>query len=185
MDSTNTMTTKKLGTKDMAYVALGAALLAVCSWISIPTAVPFTLQTFAVFTVLSLLGGRRGTLSILIFILLGALGVPVFAGFSGGFGVLLGATGGYIIGFLLTGLIYWGMTKIWKRSLVVEVLALILGLAACYALGTAWFMTVYARTSEAIGVMTALGWCVFPFILPDLGKLVVGLIVARRVRPVL
>ena len=185
MDMTKTNTNNRLSTKDIAYIALGAALLAICSWISIPTTVPFTLQTFAVFAILALLGGMRGTIAILVYILLGAVGAPVFAGPSGGLGILLGNTGGYIVGFLLTGLIYWGATKLFKRSLVVEVIALLLGLIACYALGTIWFMIVYARDAEAIGAMTALSWCVFPFILPDIAKLVLGLVVARRVRPVL
>ena len=61
---------------DLTYMAVGAALTAVCSWISIPSTVPFTLQTFAVFCVLSLLGGKRGTVSIVIYILLGAVRSP-------------------------------------------------------------------------------------------------------------
>ncbi len=186
MDTTEMISQKgSSNALDIAYIALGTALIAVCSWISIPTAVPFTLQTFAVFTVLSLLGGKRGTVSILVYILLGAVGAPVFAGFSGGLGAILGSTGGYIVGFLLTGIIYILFTKFFKKSLVVEIIALVLGLAACYALGTVWFMMVYARDAGAIGVMTALGWCVFPFIIPDLIKLALGLIVARRVRPVI
>ena len=84
----------------MVYIAVFAVLIAICSWISIPTTVPFTLQTFAVFLAVGVLGGKRGSLSVLIYILLGAVGIPVFAGFSGGFGILLGQTGGYIVGFL-------------------------------------------------------------------------------------
>ena len=99
--------TKGFQTMDLAYVAVCAALMAVCSWISIPATVPFTLQTFAVFCSLGLLGGRRGTAAILVYLLLGALGVPVFAGFSGGIGILFGTTGGYLLGFILMGLIYW------------------------------------------------------------------------------
>lgn len=72
-----------------------AVLIAICSWISIPMTVPFTLQTFAVFLAVGVLGGKRGSLAVLIYILLGAVGIPVFAGFSGGIGVLLGNTGGY------------------------------------------------------------------------------------------
>ena len=68
-------------TLDLVYCSIGAALIAICSWISIPTAVPFTLQTFAVFLVLLLLGGKRGTIATLIYVLLGAVGAPVFAGF--------------------------------------------------------------------------------------------------------
>ncbi len=187
MDNTGIVTTKETSFRalDIAYIALGTALIAICSWISIPTTVPFTLQTFAVFAILSLLGGKRGTYSILVYILLGAVGAPVFAGFSGGLGVILGSTGGYIVGFLLTGIIYIAATKLFNKTLVVEIIALVIGLAACYALGTLWFIVVYSRDAGAIGVMTALSWCVFPFIIPDLVKLVLALVIARRVRPVI
>ena len=96
---------------DLVYMAFGAVLIAICSWISIPTTVPFTMQTFAVFFVLSALGGKRGTLSILVYVLLGAIGLPVFAQFTSGVGILLGSTGGYIVGFLLMGLTYWLMIR--------------------------------------------------------------------------
>ena len=86
-------------TRELAYTGILAALIAVCSWISIPTAVPFTLQTFAVFLTLGLLGGRLGTLAVTVYLLLGAVGLPVFAGFHGGLGAFLGATGGYLVGF--------------------------------------------------------------------------------------
>ena len=84
----------------MAYIGLFAVVIAICSWISIPTVVPFTLQTFAVFLAVAILGGKRGTLSVIVYVLLGADGLPVFSGFKGGFGVLLNTTGGYIIGFI-------------------------------------------------------------------------------------
>lgn len=176
-----TETAKRFDTRDITYIALGAVLIAVCSWISIPTTVPFTMQTFAVFCVLSLLGGRRGTLAIVVYLLLGAAGMPVFSGFRGGVGVLLGTTGGYIVGFLFTGLIYMLAEKLFGRRLWAQALALILGLAVCYGFGTAWFMLVYARANGAVGVMTALGWCVFPFVIPDLAKLALALLAARRI----
>ena len=170
---------------DLVYVAIGAALIAICSWISIPTAVPFTLQTFAVFFVLLALGGERGTLATLVYVLLGAVGVPVFAGFSGGIGVLLGNTGGYIIGFLLTGLIYILFTKFFKKNIVMKVIALVLGLAVCYAFGTAWFIHVYMKSSGEVGLLTVLGWCVFPFIIPDLLKLALAVVISKRIEPVI
>lgn len=186
MNTTKVATTKSnYSTLDIAYIALGAALIAICSWISIPTTVPFTLQTFAVFMILSLLGGKRGTLATLVYILLGAVGAPVFANFTGGLGVLLGSTGGYIIGFILTGVIYIVYEKLLKKTLVGEIIALVLGLAVCYAVGTVWFIQVYSKANGAIGAMTALSWCVFPFIIPDLVKLVLAIVLARRVRPVL
>ena len=89
-------------TLDMVYIAIFAVIIAVCSWISVPMVVPFTLQTFGVFCAVGLLGGKRGTLSVLIYVLLGAVGVPVFAGFSSGIGTLFGVTGGYIMGFIFT-----------------------------------------------------------------------------------
>ncbi len=171
-----------LKVSDLVYIAFGAALIAVCSWISIPTAVPFTLQTFAVFFVLLFLGGERGTIATLVYVLLGAVGVPVFAGFSGGIGVLFGNTGGYIIGFLLTGLIYWLFEKFFGKKQVVKVVSLVLGLIVCYAFGTAWFMYVYMKGSTDVGLFAVLGWCVFPFIIPDILKMILAVIVAKRIK---
>lgn len=173
---------QKISTIDLIYIAFGAALITVCSWISIPTVVPFTLQTFAVFAVLSILGGKRGTLSVLVYILLGAVGLPVFSGFKSGAAVLLGTTGGYIIGFLLTGLIYIAMEKISGRKQPFEVISLLLGLIACYTFGTIWFMNVYAAKTGPIGIGAALSWCVIPFIIPDIIKLVIALLISNRVR---
>ena len=84
----------KFRTRDIAYIAVFVALMAICSWISIPTAIPFTLQTMAIFLAAGLLGGRRGTLAVLAYIPRGAVGAPVVAGFSGGVGVRLRSTGG-------------------------------------------------------------------------------------------
>ncbi len=170
-------------TLDLVYIAAGAALIAVCSWISIPTAVPFTMQTFAVFLLMSLLGGKRGTLSVLVYLLLGAAGLPVFAGFTGGIGILLGNTGGYLAGFLLLGLIYMIITKFFGERLLTETAALLIGLAVCYAFGTAWFLLVYTKANGAVGLGTVLGWCVLPFILPDLLKLALALTISKRIVP--
>ncbi|MEG1243616.1 MAG: biotin transporter BioY, partial [Oscillospiraceae bacterium] len=149
---------KHLKTIEIVYIALFATIMAVCSWISIPATVPFTLQTFGVFCAVGLLGGKRGTISVAVYILLGFIGVPVFAGFSGGIGVLFGATGGYIIGFIFSALIYWLTTKMFGQKTVVMAIAMFLGLLGCYAFGTAWFMMIYAKTTGAIGLATALGW---------------------------
>lgn len=172
-------------TKDMVYVSICSVLMAVCSWISIPAAVPFTLQTMGVFTVVGILGGEKGTLSVLVYLLLGAVGLPVFAGFSGGIGALMGTTGGYLFGFLFSALLMWGMERIWGRSRKVLILSMILGLLVCYAIGTAWFMMVYTRTVEPVSLPTVLGWCVIPFIVPDCIKIVVAVLLSERVRKVI
>lgn len=171
----------KLTTKDIAYIALFTALIAICSWISIPTTIPFTMQTFAIFMTVGALGTRRGTLSIIIYILLGAIGVPVFAGFSAGLGVLIGSTGGYVIGFVFSAIVTGLIIQYGGNKLPVMLLAMILGLVVCYIFGTSWFMYFYTKTSGAIGVMTALTWCVFPFIIPDVVKIVLAIIVVKRV----
>ena len=184
MSNANAVATKRTTrVLDLVYIAIGAAIIAICSWISIPTAVPFTLQTFAVFFILMLLGGERGTISILVYVLIGAVGVPVFSGFQGGMGVLLGKTGGYIVGFILMGALYIIITKIFGKKSPVKVVALVLGLAVCYAFGTAWFMHVYMESSGEIGVLAVLSWCVFPFIIPDLIKMALAFVVARKVEP--
>ena len=177
--------TKGFQAIDLAYVAVCAALMAVCSWISIPATVPFTLQTFAVFCSLGLLGGRRGTAAIMVYLLLGALGVPVFAGFSGGIGILFGTTGGYLLGFILMGLVYWLGERLSMDSRNIRIISMILGLLLCYAFGTAWFMFVYARQTGAIALGTALAWCVVPFLLPDLVKMALALLLSGRLRKAL
>ncbi len=177
---TTTETTRRMKTLDMAYIAIFAGVIAICSWISIPATVPFTLQTFGVFLAVGVLGGKRGTLSVLIYMLLGTIGLPVFAGFSGGIGSILGTTGGYIIGFLFSALVMWGMEAAFGKKLWVRAVSMVLGLAVCYAFGTAWFMVVYARSTGAVGLGTVLGWCVIPFIIPDLVKIALALLLCRR-----
>ena len=158
-------------TRDIVYTGMFVVLIAICSWISIPTSVPFTLQTFAVFMAVLVLGGKRGTLAVIVYLILGAAGVPVFAGFTGGFGILAGSTGGYLFGFILTAVIMWLMEPAGRSRPWIRILSMLIGLLACYTVGTIWFMAVYGRNTGSISLMTALGWCVFPFIIPDLIKI--------------
>jgi len=166
-------------------IALCAAVMAICSWISIPAAVPFTMQTFGVFLAVGLLGGRNGTLAVLVYILLGAAGLPVFSGFNGGIGHLFGATGGYIIGFVFSALVMWLAEALFGKSNKVLIASMVAGLLVCYAFGTAWFMVVYARDSGSIGLITALSWCVFPYIIPDALKILLAAVLTRRLRPLI
>lgn len=167
-------------TRDLCYISIFTALLAICSWLAIPTAVPFTLQTFAVFLAVGMLGGKRGACAIIVYILLGAVGVPVFQGFTGGPGILLGNTGGYIIGFLCSALAMWGMQRLLGERPWVLGLSMLAGLLICYAFGTLWFMAVYTQTTGAIAFGTVLGWCVAPFFLPDLLKIALAYMLTRR-----
>jgi len=176
------MKNKNSKTASLALVALSAAFIAVCSWISLPFAVPFTLQTFGVFTVLGLLGGKRGSAAVVVYIFLGIIGLPVFSGFKGGIGALLGNTGGYVAGFLLSALVFWWLTSTLGKKTWVSVLSMIAGLIVCYAFGTAWFMYVYLNNTGTVSLITVLSWCVFPFIIPDIAKICLSNIISRRLK---
>lgn len=172
-----------LKVRNMALCALFAALLALCAWLSIPAGdVAFTLQTLGVALTLWLLGGKRGSLAILIYLLLGAVGLPVFSGFQGGIGTLLNMTGGYIFGFLVWGLLYWLLTVIFPSSEKIKITAMVLGLLACYAFGSVWFYQVYLNTGAAISFGLVLMKCVFPYLLPDAVKLVLAFLLTRRLK---
>ena len=168
-------------TIELAYIALGAALIAICAWITIPFTVPFTMQLFAVFFVLTVLGGRNGTIAIAVYLLLGAVGIPVFSGFKAGFGVLIGMTGGYLVGMLLIGFLYWTVTKLTKPTVLTELAVLIAGLLVCYAFGTLWFSVLNDGKTFGASLMI----CVVPFIAPDVLKLGLAYFVGRKLRPLI
>ena len=169
----------------IVYTGIFAVLLAVCSWISIPTVIPFTLQTFAVFLTVLLLGGKQGTLSILIYLLLGAVGIPVFSNFGAGVGYLFGNTGGYAIGFLFVGISSWLFEKLFGRKRPVQLTAIILGLLFCYTFGTFWFLNISMSSANSYSTMSALTMCVFPFIIPDICKLILAHFISKRVKHML
>ena len=175
-DKMSTVAVQRSKTYDIVYIAVFAVIMAICSWISIPAAVPFTLQTFGVFIAAGVLGGKRGTLSVLVFILLGAVGIPVFANFSGGIGVLVGPTGGYIIGFIamaiIAGLVIDHFHQPW-----LQLIGMIVGTIICYVLGTAWFCFEAKST-----VSGALSICVFPFIPGDLIKMIIAMLIGPAIK---
>lgn len=160
-------------TRQLCYTALFAALTAVCSQLVIPTPwqIPISMSTLAVFLSGALLGAKWGTLAQAVYLLLGLVGVPVFAGFRGGFQVLAGPTGGYLIGYLaaavLTGLLISRVRTRWMPPV-----AMVVGLAACYAFGTAWFVILNQTPFGA-----ALGMCVLPYLPGDALKIVAATLI--------
>ena len=169
------------GVIKIVFAALGASLIAICSWITVPGPVPFTLQSFAVFFVLFLLGGRLGTYSVLAYILLGAVGVPVFSGFKGGVGALFGPTGGYILGFLLSALIFWLFSYLGGNSAKLGLLSAFVGLIIWYISGTAWFILIMSKNDSGMTVLKALSLCVFPFIAFDVLKILLARVLSARI----
>ena len=173
--------------KTITYSAVFTAFIAVCSWITVPLPppfVPFTMQTFAVFCAAGLLGTKKSLYSIFVYIFLGAVGAPVFSGFKGGLSVLLGTTGGYIIGFIFTALIIGIAVNKFGRKIHVLIFSMLIGLAVCYIFGTAWFMIIYTSTKGAVALGTVLGWCVLPFIIPDILKLSLAVFIISRVNKI-
>lgn len=165
---------------NLTQTALFAVAIALCSIISIPAAVPFTLQTFGVFFALFMLGGKYGTLSIAVYILLGAVGLPVFHSFTGGAGVLLSSTGGYIFGFLISGIIYLLLTHIHNSKKVVIIYAFI-GLLVCYITGALWFSFTSATDKSFFAVLSA---CILPFIIPDTVKILLAYFLSERLKKI-
>lgn len=169
----------------LTLTALFAAVLAVASWISIPlpfTPIPVNLATLAVTLAGALLGWRNGTFSVLIYILLGAVGVPVFAGFTGGLGHIAGPTGGYILGYITSAFIcgvimqnFYENGRWWMIAI-----AALLGTASCYILGTIWFIILTGNTLAA-----SLSMCVIPFLPGDAFKIAASVFVVTALKPVL
>lgn len=166
-------------TKTIVFISLFVALISVCAWIQIPTAIPFTLQTFAIFLTLLCLGGKKGTLTILCYLLLGMVGAPVFSGFRGGISVFVQPTGGYILGFVVMGLCYWTFERFNKP--IVKILSLVLALALLYIFGTVWFVFIASKGNK-VGFLSAFMTCVVPFIVPDLLKLFLAFALSLKLK---
>ena len=182
MEGIKSMQSGKYKTRDTVFIAMFAVLIAICSWISIPTVIPFTMQTFAVFLALNYLGAGKGTLCVCVYLLLGLLGLLVFANFTSGIGMLLGTTGGYMIGWILAGLVMGLLERLLGRKLWAQAVSMLIGLVVCYLSGTVWFMAVYAEHTGVIGMWTVLVWCVISFVVPDLVKLFLALCVSQRLK---
>ncbi len=165
----------KISTRDIVLIPMFTALTAVFSQISIPLQpVPINLATLSVFIAGGILGSIKGGLSQLIYVLLGAFGVPVFAGLSGG--NLFGKpTAGYILGYIIAAIVIGFLIDKFHNVILVYYIAMILGMLCYYILGTAWFMFVMK-----VDFMYAFFTCVFPFLLGDLLKAILAVFLIRR-----
>ena len=169
--------------KNISIISLFSVIIVLCSWLTIPFTIPFTLQTFAIFSCLLLLGSKRGMVSIILYLLLGLIGLPVFSGFKSGFATMIGPTGGYMLGFIFMGIIYYAfeMTLINKNKekIIFRLIALLIGLLVCYFLGTLWFSYVTDAFTVS-GFVSELLIAVIPFIIPDLLKMGLSIFIYTR-----
>lgn len=172
---------EEMKVRNMSLCGLFTAVLALCAWLAVPFGDSvITLQTFGIFLTLGLLGGKRGTLCILVYLLLGAVGAPVFSGFRGGLGALLGTTGGYIFGFMSTALCYWLITSL-KPTAAARLFAMILGLLLCYGCGSLWYLSQYL-TVGTVTLGAVLLKCVLPYLIPDAIKLTLAWFLTARLK---
>ena len=179
-----------LTTYNMVLIAISAAVITVCAWITVPVGpVPFTLQTMGILIVLTATGGKRGSIAVLLYLLLGLIGIPVFAGFKGGPASLIGPTGGFLIGFLLGGAVFFIFEKLIFAKLMTSASGRIIwGIVnsvifeiVMYAVGVIWFIAVYGRQTGPIGLGAVMSMCVIPFLIPDVIKLVIAAVAGERI----
>lgn len=165
--------------RELCYIAVSVSLLAVCSWVCVPIGnIPVTLQTLALFVLCGALGARRAFLAVFVWLTLGFCGVPVFAGFTGGVGKLFTQTGGFLIGFLVAApLMGW----LYRGKLLQRAAALCIGAIVYNALGTVWFCVLYTGF-HAGGLLAALTTCVLPYLLFDIAKIGIALIVTEQIK---
>ena len=169
---------QKIRTKQMVLIALMTAVTCVLGPLSIPlpfSPVPISLTNFAIFLAIFVLGMKSGTISFIIYLLLGAIGVPVFSSFRGGFQVLAGPTGGYLIGFIFLALIMGFELDHFDRKLVPTIIGMIIGMAVCYAFGTVWLAKLLSLSFKE-GLMMG----VIPYLPGDAAKIIIAAIVGPK-----
>lgn len=174
---------KIISAKEICYVSVSVAIIAACSIITIPlpVGIPVTLQTFAIFLCVGILGTARATIAVSVYILLGITGFPIFSAFSSGVGVITGPTGGYLIGFIPSVLISGSLIKIMKEKKRAVFFAMVIGLLSCYFIGTLWFVC-FISTFTLQGIIYAFSVCVLPFVFPDLAKVALAVFISDKTK---
>ena len=169
---------QRISTKTMALIAVMTAVTCILAPLSIPIGpVPISLTNLAIYFGLYILGMKKETLSYIIYLLIGFVGIPVFSGFTGGAGKLLGPTGGYLIGFIPMAVVAGILIDKFDGKVVPSVIGMIIGTAICYALGTIWFCI-----QADYKVMPALMLCVIPFLPGDAAKIAIAAFFGPQIR---
>jgi biotin transport system substrate-specific component len=154
------------------------ALISVTSFISVPTPIPFTLQLFGIYSALFILEGAAGVISVIIYTLLGIIGLPVFAGFSSGIGHIASPSGGFVIGFTVSAILYAAMMPLFKNIRHGELILAYTTLIPLYAIGAIWFCFF----SDTRGVVPILFATIIPYVIPDIVKIFLAYFLTRRLK---
>ena len=174
-------------TYNISLIAFFTTLLVISSWFTIPFIIPFTLQTLVIFILILVLDLKKSLLILLIYCLLGIIGIPVFSSFQSGLGVFLGPTGGFLIGFVPMIIVSNILLKTIsnkkngnldnKTNFFMSFFALFIGLLCCYTIATIWYGLVYDTTTSSLNIIIAI---ILPFILPDIIKIIIAIIIAKK-----
>ena len=169
--------------KNVIIIGINVCILTVCSWIKIPFVIPITLQTLGVYLICGIYDFKISFTSLIIYIILGLLGLPVFSSFQGGVGIILGPTGGYILSFIFVPLILEFFRKFLNSNeFILLGLSLLLSQIVIYLIGTLWFVFVYLESNNEYTFMSALITTVLPFLIFDIIKMIVSNIVIIRIK---
>ena len=171
------MNKSKLSTRDLCIIAIFTAIIAALAQISVPTpyGISMTMQTFAIPLAGIVAGAKRGAIATLIYIFLGAIGIPVFAGFTGGMGIVFGMSGGFILSFpvlaLIAGIAESKNNKVWLVS------GLFIGAVINFLCGMIWFSVVTSSNLRTAFMLSAL-----PFIPTEIIKIVLVIVLGRQIK---
>ena len=167
-----------LSTKKLTLAALMSALLCLLAPLSIPIGpVPITLSLFVIYIISYVLDVNTAIISVFIYLLIGAAGIPVFAGYKSGIGIILGPSGGYLISYLLIVYISSYINNKYPNKKIVQLFAMFISLIICYIIGTIWFSVFKKMT-----FVESLFICVFPFIITDMIKIIAACIIGTEIR---
>ena len=172
------MKEKKFTVYQLCFMALMAAVTCILAPLSIPIGpIPISLTNLVVYFTVYVIGLKAGTCSYCLYVLLGVVGLPVFSGYVGGPAKIAGPTGGYIVGYIVCAWVTGIIVKYTKGKIYQIALAMVVGVALCYVLGTIWFMILSGNPLKV-----SLGFCVFPFLPGDAIKIILASTISAKLR---
>ena len=169
-------------TYNISLIAFFTTLLVISSWFTIPFVIPFTLQTLVIFIFIQVLDLKKSVVILLIYFLLGIIGIPVFNSFQSGLVVFIGPTGGFLIGFIPMIIVSKLLTlnksnKTSKSKNLSTFISLFIGLVCCYVISVLWYILIYDTSTN---VLSAFSILVLPFIIPDIIKIIISIMIVKR-----
>ena len=169
--------------RSLVTASIFSALICITSFIQVPSPIPFTLQIMTIFIISGILKTKTAFLSVVIYLLIGAVGLPVFSGFKGGLGALFGASGGYLLSFLIIPIVMGIFSLTIKSPRSSLILGMVVSLFFVYIFGTLWYTFVYALEGRfTLTFSSIISSCVLPFLLPDIIKIIISYLAITKLR---